>query len=395
MKILVLHSELGVLRGGGENFTRNLFTAFAERGHQVAAAFVAHRMRGYPIPLPTPIEPIPIRGWWSRKLGQATLSFMSGLLPTGSRIKTEWDRVQGALCWRTIRWHRRRFQKSIERELTRRWDDFDAVYVHGNIPLATHVARSRPTVLRLPGPVTAETAQALRTVQAVCANGDALARLRTFLGEHVIELPVGVDDKLFTSGPTFIRSALGWTEQHTVMGYVGRLAYVKGTDLLAAAFREISQSIPNARLLIIGSGEEEKKLRFILADELTRGVVHIEPDVEHERLPQWYRAMDVLVMPSRYENFSNAILEAMACGLPILASNVGGNKMVEEVGGGWLFQSDAPASLGERLCSLVDKPEEMRARGATGSRYVQKRYSWTASAICLEEIIGRRLRVNI
>jgi glycosyltransferase involved in cell wall biosynthesis len=394
VKILVLHSELGVLRGGGENFTRNLFTAFAHRGHRVAAAFVAHRLRGYPIPLPASLEPIPIRGWWSRKLGQATLSLVGGLLPAGSRIRAEWDRAQDALCWRTIRWHRRRFQKRVERDLTHRWDDFDAVYVHGNIPLAGQVARSRPTVLRLPGPVTAETAPELRRVQAVCANGDALVRLRTFLGEHVTELPVGVDEKLFAPGPTSIRSALGWTKQHTVMGYVGRLAYVKGTDLLAAAFREISQSMPNARLLIIGSGEEEKKIRLALANELARGLAHIEPDVEHEQLPQWYRAMDCLVMPSRYENFSNAVLEAMACRLPILASDAGGNKLVEEVGGGWLFQSGTLSSLAERMRSLAGKSEEVRARGVTGSRYVRDRYSWAASAVCLEEIIGRRLGVN-
>src|SRR5215475_9094251 len=84
MKVLVLHSELGVLRGGGENFTRNLFAAFAARGHHVAAAFVADRHGRYPIPLPSFIEPMPIRGWWSRKLGQATLSSMSNCLPCES-----------------------------------------------------------------------------------------------------------------------------------------------------------------------------------------------------------------------------------------------------------------------------------------------------------------------
>jgi glycosyltransferase involved in cell wall biosynthesis len=211
----------------------------------------------------------------------------------------------------------------------------------------------------------------------------------------VSELPIGVDEKLFTSGSTSIRSALGWTAQHTVMGYVGRLAYVKGIDLLAAAFHDISQSLTNARLLIIGSGEEEKKARLILANELARGAVHIESDVDHERLPQWYRAMDFLVMPSRYENFSNAVLEAMACGIPILASNVGGNKLIEEVGSGWLFQANSLSSLDECLGRMLGKPGELKARGIAGSRYVQERYSWTASAACLEGIIGRRLGVKI
>src|SRR5438309_11415679 len=114
MKLLVLHSELGVLRGGGETVTRNLFTAFAERGHHVTAAFVADWSGRYPIPLPSCIEPIPIPGWWSRKLGQATLSSIGRRLPLQQRLGAAWDGLQEALCWRTIRWHNCRFERCIE-----------------------------------------------------------------------------------------------------------------------------------------------------------------------------------------------------------------------------------------------------------------------------------------
>src|SRR5215831_18257048 len=100
MKVLVLQSELGVLRGGGENFTRNLFTAFAERGHRIMAAFVADRRRLYPLPLPASIEPIPLAGWWSSNLGQATLSLIGGYIPWKGQFQTTWDRVQEALSWR-------------------------------------------------------------------------------------------------------------------------------------------------------------------------------------------------------------------------------------------------------------------------------------------------------
>ena len=62
MNVLVLHSELGVLQGGGETFSKNLFTAFAERGHQIEAAFVADSAGKYPMALPRCIKPIPIPG---------------------------------------------------------------------------------------------------------------------------------------------------------------------------------------------------------------------------------------------------------------------------------------------------------------------------------------------
>jgi len=394
MKVLVLHSELGVLRGGGENFTRNVFTAFAERGHHVMAAFVADWKRRYPLALPPRIEPLPIPGWWSSNVGQAALSFMSRYIPWKSRFGAQWDRVQAALAWRAFAWHKRRFQRRVAREFARRWSDFDAVYVHGDTTLAGHVARYCPTVLRLPGPVTAELAPVLQVVHAVCANGDALARIRTFLGDHAIELPVGLDERRFVPGLTSVRAALGWTEQHQVVGYVGRLTHLKGGDLLAAAFHELAQSAVNARLLIVGAGEASRSMRAILAPELARGIVHIECSVDHERLPEWYRAMDVMVMPSRYENFSNAILEAMACGVPCLASDAGGNRMLAETGAGWLFEPNSVAALRSCLQSVLENRPEITARGHIGSRYVRGRYSWAASAERLAWIMASRLGVQ-
>lgn len=394
MKVLILHSELGVLRGGGENFTRNLFSAFARRGHEVTAAFVADRNSRYPIPLPANITPIPLAGYWSTDLGQATLSSLGRYLAFQGRPKASWNRLQEVIHWRTFRWHNRRFQRRVESEFARRWGDFDAVYVHGDVRLASDVAQHRPTVLRLPGPVSAELAPTMRTIHAVCANGDALRRIRAFLGDEALELPIGLDRERFSPGSTAIRSSLGWTELHRVVGYVGRLTYVKGIDLLAAAFHEISPLMTDVRLLIIGRGETEKGLRSILRRELDQGLVHIEADVHHDGLPEWYRAINLLVMPSRYENFSNAILEAMACGVPFLASDVGGNRILAETGAGWLFEPGSVSSLSARLLMILGNCVEMRACGNIGAGYVRTYHSWAASAECLEKIMISRLGVK-
>jgi glycosyltransferase involved in cell wall biosynthesis len=277
---------------------------------------------------------------------------------------------------------------------SRRWEEFDVVYVHGNVILASEVARYRPTVLRLPGPVTAELAPVLRSVHAVCANGDALAHVRAFLGDHAVELPIGLDGQSFKPGPTSVRAALGWTEQHLVVGYVGRLAHVKGVDLLATAFRDIAPTVSDVRLLVVGSGEEERKMRSILPQALAHRIAHIEPDVNHKQLPQWYRAMDLLVMPSRYENFSNTVLEAMACGVPCLASDVGGNRMLAETSTGWLFKPASVAALSACLRRLMENRSEMQTRAELGAHYARQRYSWAASAEHLEAIISSRLGVR-
>jgi glycosyltransferase involved in cell wall biosynthesis len=394
MNILVLHSELGVLRGGGETLTRSLFTAFAERGHRVAAAFVADPRGRYPLPLPLCIKPNPIPGWWSRKLGQATLSSIGRHIPLGNRFRATWDWTQEAISWRTIRWHSGRFQRRVESKFSGRWGDFDAVYVHGDTVLASKVAVHRPTVLMLPGPATADLAPMLRTVPAVCATGDALVRIRTFLGDHAIDLPYGVDCQVFKPGPASVRSALGWTEQHRVIGYAGRLTHLKGVDLLGAAFRDLSQSVSNARLLIVGSGEEEETIRRTLAKEMARGIAHIEPGMSQEQLPNWYRSMDVLVMPSRYEGFSLALLEGLACGIPFLASDVGGNTMLAQTGAGWLFAPESVSSLVKCLSKILKRSDELKSRGKIGFDYVRQHHSWTAAAERLEKIIISRLGVE-
>lgn len=392
MNILVVHSELGVLRGGGENFTRNLFSAFAKRGHTVAATFIAGSRGHHPITLPAQIAPLPLAGYWSRKFGQDALSRLAGWIPEGTSLRATWDRLQGALCWRTVRWHDQRFARRVDLEFNGRWTDFDAVYVHGNSVLAGHIAKVCPTVLRLPGPVSANLAPLLKGIHAVCANGDALRHIRAFLGDHAMELPIGLDGDVFKPGQSVARQRLGWTNAEWVIGYVGRLAYVKGIDLLAEAFKKLLSSIPQARLLIIGSGEEEGKLRAALKEEIVGRLVHMEVDVPHERLADWYRAMDLFVMPSRYENYSNAVLEALACGVPFLGSDIGGNQRLAERARGWLFTNGSSDSLARTLSSIADGSCPVRNGSAGIGEQLRQNLSWDMSARRLEEIVASCLQ---
>jgi glycosyltransferase involved in cell wall biosynthesis len=391
VNVLVLHSELGVLWGGGETFTTSLFVAFARRGHRVTAAFVADRRGGYPRQLPSCFEPLPIPGWWSRKPGQVALSAIGTRLP--QRLRPGWARVQEAICWRTIAWHNRRFEARAEKAMHGRWDNYDAIYVNGNVGLAHQAASRRPTLLMLPGPVSDDTRPLMQNIHAVCAHDDGFSCIRSLLGDRAIELPLGLDSEVFSPGPTSARAELGWSNGDFVIGYVGRLALIKGVDLLATAFREISRSLPQARLLIVGSGEEERRIRSVLSSEFSRGVVHLQPRTSQDQLPRWYRAMDVLAMPSRYETMSNAVLEGMACGVPFVASAVGGSKDLANTNAGWLFEPESVASLAELLRMVVESGADLKSYGERGSRHVHQRYSWASSAERLEQIIASRLGV--
>jgi glycosyltransferase involved in cell wall biosynthesis len=386
VRILVVQSELGVLRGGGENFTKNLFLAFSDRGHDVSATFIADSRGLYPIPLPSKIRALPLAGHWSRKLGQESLSRLAVSIPQGTQIRAQWDRLQEAICWRTVRWHEWRFARRIWREFSYRWNEFDAVYVHGSVVLASKIARYRPTVLRLPGPVSAEVVPVLKQIHVVAANGDALIQIRRFLGGQAAELPIGIDGKMFKPGHSWVRERLGWTKRNWVIGYVGRLAYVKGIDLLAEGFKLTREKIPHARLIIVGSGEEAGKLRSTLRSELDEGVAHIVSDVPHELLADWYRAMNLFVMPSRYENYSNAVLEALACGVPFLGSNVGGNLQLAETNKCWVFDHGSSVSMADAICSIANNPSLAIDRGAFCAEKIRQMYCWETSAKRLEDI---------
>ena len=387
MRLLVLHSQLGTLRGGGENFSRNLFTSFAARGHQVQAAFAADPLGRYPFPLPAGVEPMPVKGWWSENIGQATLSAVGRRLNGRQALRAKWDYLQSALAWRTFYWNSRRFQRRVVAQVTPLLRGVDAIYVHSNPFLASEVASLKPTVLRLPGPLTAELMPVLSRIQAVCANGDALTRIRTFLGERALELPVGLDDRSFSPGASELRAQIGWTPEHRVVGYVGRLSHIKGVDLLVEGFRGAARKNRRVRLLVVGSGEESRNLQTALAAEIGSGAVHMAGDVPHEQLPQYFRAMDVLAMPSRYENFSNAMLEGLACGVPFVASDVGGNRALFDTGAGWLFPPGSAAGLGDVLAQALDDESVRVIRGGQGRRHVSGRYNWDVTAARLEDII--------
>jgi glycosyltransferase involved in cell wall biosynthesis len=393
MRILVVHSELGVLRGGGENVTRNLFEILAKR-HKVAATFVASPKGRYPVALPPGIDPIPLPGLWSRKLGQPMISAIGSWIPSRSRLRSHWDRVQDAICSRTIRWHDRRFTRRVQHDFSNSWQDYDVIYVHSSAILASKIAQHHPTVLFLPGPVTESLAPVLRAAHAVCAHDDALARIREFLGDHATELKLGINCQLFTCGPSAVRADLGWKPHDRIIGYVGRLAHIKGVDLLATAFSEIVSTVGQAKLLIVGSGEEEDKIRTVLSKAFGEGMVHVQADLPHEKLTEWYRAMDLFVMPSRYETMSNAILEAQACGVPFLASDIAGNRIIAKGGGGWLFEHACADSLCAQLKAILNAPGEMKARGAKGAEHVKRNFNWQTSAERLEAIFQSCIDLN-
>jgi D-inositol-3-phosphate glycosyltransferase len=103
-------------------------------------------------------------------------------------------------------------------------------------------------------------------------------------------------------------------------------------------------------------------------------------------LSTYYRAADVVVVPSRSESFGLVALEAAACGIPVVASAVGGlTTLVDHAGSGFLVEDDDPAAFAEQLAMLVDHPELAREMGHRGARRAHT-YTWSIAAARLRRL---------
>lgn len=184
------------------------------------------------------------------------------------------------------------------------------------------------------------------------------------------------------------RRAMGLREDDVLVGFVGALAPEKGAFRLVSAFNEAMSLRPALRALWVGQEEAHSKLHALIAPALRA----------HHLLRGWtadmrplYAAMDWLAMPSEWlEPFGRVSIEAQACGVPVLASRVGGiPETLLEGETGWLFPPGDVAAWREALVAAVDLPaERRRAMGEAGVRFVGSRFSTEQVVRDFIELLG-------
>lgn len=173
-----------------------------------------------------------------------------------------------------------------------------------------------------------------------------------------------------------------------VVGTVGRLAEVKDQATLirgfAAALRARPEWCSRLRLVVVGDGPLRSALENRIREQGVQELVWLTGD--RDDVPDLLRMMDLFVLPSLGEGISNTLLEAMASGLPLIASRVGGNpELVDEGSNGSLVPVGDPAALAQAICAYVEDEERMHRHGATGREKVGKRFLWDR---CVESYLG-------
>ena len=215
-----------------------------------------------------------------------------------------------------------------------------------------------------------------------------LIRLYGAQGHKVRVIPAGVDLGMFKSvDKSVARATLGLNGKKVIL-YVGRIDPIKGLDNLVEAFALLEEK-DDATLLIVGGkrghDEELERLKSKVGELGIRENVIFAGAVPQSRLPAYYSAADVFVLPSYAESFGLAALEAMACGTPVVASRVGGlSTFISDGDTGYLIPWRCPEPFAQRLDVLLANPALRNVMGAA-ARAKALEMSWAGVA---EDMLG-------
>jgi D-inositol-3-phosphate glycosyltransferase len=228
-------------------------------------------------------------------------------------------------------------------------------------------------------------------VAASPTDKDDMVSLYEASAQKVTVIPCGVNLDLFSPiDKQLARSIIG-QEQGRIVLFVGRIEPLKGLPTLIEAIRLLVAAGPeygDVRTLVIGGGppdlesgvpgtdDEVARLRQMVESSGLVDNIRFLGTQGQENLRYFYSAADVCVVPSRYESFGLVALEAMACGTPVIASEVGGLKSTVLDGlTGFLIPDDTPQALANKL-SLVLSDSALRSRLGKYAAVKAREYSW-------------------
>ncbi len=213
-------------------------------------------------------------------------------------------------------------------------------------------------------------------------------------------IPCGVDTALFYPHPVYeARIRLELPCQHRMVLFVGRIEPLKGIDTLLRAMALVSEAHPAWRghlcLVVIGgdadpdhahSDPEMEYLRHLEAELGLEDLVTFMGAQSQDLLPYYYSAAQVVVIPSHYESFGMVALEAMACGTPVIASDVGGlSYTVRDGETGYLVRRGDPEALADKIAALLFNRVLAKKLGSNGRIFAQE-YRWELIAHQIDQL---------
>ncbi len=292
----------------------------------------------------------------------------------------------GRLTMNALHWDEEWFCRAAWRRIASRAVRPDIVHAHALYQAASVRSVDVPVVINFPGQPHDRYLPDIRKADALIADGWAAVHLPEIIGKPVQAVPKGVDAALFRpSGPN-LRARFGLGDRRVVLS-VGRFVPIKNMALLIEALALMTPADPGLQLLLVGEGPELQALQQLASRLGVTRAVTFAGYVPQVDMAPYYRSADVFALASDFDNSPNVVLEAMACGLPVVATAVGGvaEYVAPGQGGDLVPRGDATAMaavLGDWMSSV----DRRRSAGAFNRQRVVQEYSWRASAAHLLDV---------
>ena len=299
-----------------------------------------------------------------------------------------WQQTRGfgRLTMNALHWDEDWFCRAAWRRIAARKVRPDIVHAHALYQAASVRPVDIPVVINFPGEPHARYLPDIRKADALVADGWAAEHLPEIIGKPVHAVAKGVDAELFRPSGPDVRATLGLSDRRVVLA-VGRFVPIKNMALLIDALALMAPADPGLHLLLVGEGPELQTLRQQAGRLGVTQAVTFAGYVPQADMAPYYRTADVFALASDFDNSPNVVLEAMACGLSVIATDVGGvsGYVAAGRGGELVPRGDATAMAGV-LGDWLSNADRRRAAGVFNRQRVVQEFSWRASAAGLLDV---------
>ncbi len=391
-------------RGGGETYDIEIARHLQAIGHDVMF------LTGLPLVYPG-------RASLNSLKYHAIRSPYLGWLPW-EKMKAGW-RLRVADFWI--------FEWLAARWIMKRSENYDVIQIC-EMPHLVHLLKERrcplPVVMRLTAPHIYDPWNGVQQADQIIASGTTMRKLREEgIRPDAADIPNGVDLERFK--PTSEKVTANERKYTQITNneepitnnliYVARFQDVKNHEMLIRAMPVIVAACPDVQLLLAGSGPLKKSIQALAEKLGCLPCIGFLGEIPHDQLPEYYRQASINILPSKYESFSFTTLEAMACGLPVVATDtewvpyllgrdredkevdncsvMSGRKSEvrpqtsdlrsptsEHLPGGIVVPVNDHEAMAMAVIDLLENPELRQTMGARNRAEVEKKYGWQASA---------------
>ncbi|MCW5874852.1 MAG: glycosyltransferase [Anaerolineales bacterium] len=232
-----------------------------------------------------------------------------------------------------------------------------------------------------------KTRAALRSARVLIADCQAVVDAAAALGfdpQRAVIFPWGIDLQRFQpQAASPLRTELGWQDAFVLL-HLRSWEPVYDTETALRAFLALAPQQPQLRLLLPGGGSLEPRIRQLVQDSGFANRVHMPGYIAQDDLPAYYAAADLYLSASRSDGSSVSLMEALACGLPALVSDIPANREWVEPGQqGWLFLVGDSAALADKIVAAMQNTD-LQAIGQRARQRAEERADWAKNKLGLQ-----------